>query len=128
MTRLGDIISGKVFSVAPTATVAEAAETMVKGRVGSAVVVDGPWLLGIFTERDALRVAAAGLDPTTAAVKDWMTKDPITVDPDTDSADAAAIMATEGFRHLPVVEGDSVVGVVSLRDVLSARIRRQARG
>jgi CBS domain-containing protein len=49
MARLGDLISGKVFSVAPTVTVAEAAETMVKGRVGSAVVVDGPWLLGIFT-------------------------------------------------------------------------------
>ncbi len=76
MTRLGDIISGKVFSVPPTATVAEAAETMVKGRVGSAVVVDGPWLLGIFTERDALRVAAAGVDPTATGVKDWMTKDP----------------------------------------------------
>lgn len=127
MTRVGDIITGKVFSVAPTATVAEAAETMVKGRVGSAVVVDGPWLLGIFTERDALRVAAAGADPKTTSVKDWMTKDPMTVDPDTDSADAAATMATEGFRHLPVVEGDSVVGVVSLRDVLSTRIRRPAR-
>lgn len=127
MTRVGDIITGKVFSVPPTATVAEAAETMVKGRVGSAVVVDGPWLLGIFTERDALRVAAAGTDPTTTSVKDWMSKDPMTIDPDTDSADAAAIMATEGFRHLPVVEGDSVVGVVSLRDVLSTRIRRPAR-
>jgi CBS domain-containing protein len=126
MARLGDIISGKVFSVPPTATVAEAAETMVKGRVGSAVVVDGPWLLGIFTERDALRVAAAGVDPSTTGVKDWMSKDPITVDPDTDSDDAAAIMATEGFRHLPVVDGDSVVGVVSLRDVLSVRIRRPA--
>jgi CBS domain-containing protein len=127
VTRLGDIISGKVFSVPPTASVAEAAETMVKGRVGSAVVVDGPWLLGIFTERDALRVAAAGVDPKTTSVKDWMSKDPITTGPDTDSADAAAIMATEGFRHLPVVEGDSVVGVVSLRDVLSTRIRRPAR-
>jgi CBS domain-containing protein len=127
MARIGDIISGKVFSVPPSATVAEAAQTMVKGRVGSAVVVDGPWLLGIFTERDALRVAAAGTDPTTAAVKDWMTRDPLTVDPETDSDDAAAIMATEGFRHLPVVDGDSVVGVVSLRDVLSARIRRPAR-
>jgi CBS domain-containing protein len=124
VTRVGDIITGKVFSVAPTASVAEAAETMVKGRVGSAVVVDGPWLLGIFTERDALRVAAAGADPRTTSVKDWMTKDPMTTGPDTDSADAAAIMATEGFRHLPVVEGDSVVGVVSLRDVLSTRIRR----
>ena len=127
MARIGDLISGRVYSVAPSATVAEAAATMVKGRVGSAVVVDGPWLLGIFTERDALRVAAAGTDPTTAAVKDWMTKEPMTVDPDTDTDDAAAIMATEGFRHLPVVDGDSVVGVVSLRDVLSARIRRPAR-
>jgi CBS domain-containing protein len=127
VTRVGDIITGKVFSVAPTASVAEAAETMVKGRVGSAVVVDGPWLLGIFTERDALRVAAAGADPRATSVKDWMTKDPMTVDPDTDSADAAAIMATEGFRHLPVVEGESVVGVVSLRDVLSTRIRRPGR-
>jgi len=127
MARVGDIITGKVFSVPPTATVAEAAETMVKGRVGSAVVDDGPWLLGIFTERDALRVAAAGVDPSATGVKDWMTKDPMTVDPDTDSDDAAAIMATEGFRHLPVTEGDSVVGVVSLRDVLSARIRRPAR-
>lgn len=127
MTRVGDIITGKVFTVAPTASVAEAAETMVKGRVGSAVVVDGPWLLGIFTERDALRVAASGADPKTTSVKDWMTKDPMTTGPDADSADAAAIMATEGFRHLPVVEGDSVVGVVSLRDVLSTRIRRPAR-
>ena len=127
MTRLGDIITGKVFSVPPTASVADAAETMVKGRVGSAVVVDGPWLLGIFTERDALRVAAAGADPKTTSVRDWMTKDPMTVDPDSDSADAAAIMATEGFRHLPVVEDGSVVGVVSLRDVLSTRIRRPAR-
>ena len=127
MARIGDIINGKVFSVPPSATVAEAALIMVKGRVGSAMVIDGPWLLGIFTERDALRVAAAGADPTTAAVKDWMTRDPLSVDPDTDSDDAAAIMATEGFRHLPVVDADSVVGVVSLRDVLSTRIRRPAR-
>ena len=127
MAHIGDSISGKVYSVGPAATVAEAAGVMMKGRVGSAVVVDGPWLLGIFTERDALRAAAAGTDPTGAPVRDWMTKDPMTVDPDTDTDDAAAIMATEGFRHLPVVEGDSVVGVVSLRDVLSARIRRPAR-
>jgi len=124
MARLGDVISGKVFSIPPAATLAEAAQAMVKGRVGSAVVIDGPWLLGIFTERDALRAAAQGLDPTVAAVKDWMTKDPMTVGPDTDTEEAAAIMATHGFRHLPVVEGETVMGVVSLRDVLSTRIRR----
>ena len=124
MAKLGDVISGKVVAVAPTATVAEGAQAMVRARVGSAVVIDGPWLVGIFTERDALRAAAEGLDPTVAVVEDWMTKDPMAVGPETDTEEAAAIMATHGFRHLPVVRGDAVVGVVSLRDVLSARIRR----
>jgi CBS domain-containing protein len=56
-----------------------------------------------------------------------MTKDPTTVGPETDSEEAAGIMATQGFRHLPVVEGETVIGVVSLRDVLSTRIRRPGR-
>ena len=124
MARLGDVMSGKVFSVTPTQSVTEVARVMVQGRVGSAMVIDGPWLLGIFTERDALRAAASGADLTTAAVKDWMTNDPVTVGPDTDTQEAAALMATHGFRHLPVVDGDTVVGVVSLRDILSTRIRR----
>ncbi|MGH9038245.1 MAG: CBS domain-containing protein [Acidimicrobiia bacterium] len=121
---LGDIMSGKVFSVTPSQSVTDVAQTMVQGRVGSAVVIDGPWLLGIFTERDALRAAASGTDLKAASVKDWMTKDPVTVGPDTDTEEAAAVMATHGFRHLPVVDGDTVIGVVSLRDILSTRIRR----
>jgi len=124
VARLGDVMSGKVFSVTPTQSVTEVARVMVQGRVGSAMVIDGPWLLGIFTERDALRAAASGADLTTAAVKDWMTNDPVTVGPDTDTEEAAALMATHGFRHLPVVDGDGVMGVVSLRDILSTRIRR----
>jgi CBS domain-containing protein len=125
MARLGDVMGGKVFSVTPGQSVTEVAQTMVQARVGSAVVIDGPWLLGIFTERDALRAVASGSDLTTAAVKEWMTKDPVTVSADTDTEEAAAIMATHGFRHLPVMDGDTVVGVISLRDVLSARIRRR---
>jgi CBS domain-containing protein len=117
-------MSGKVFSATPGQSVTEVAQTMVQGRVGSAVVIDGPWLLGIFTERDALRAAGSGIDLTAARVKDWMTKDPVTVGPDTDTEEAAALMATHGFRHLPVVDGDTVIGVVSLRDILSTRIRR----
>ena len=125
MARLGDIMSGKVFSVTPGQSVAEVAQAMVQGRVGSAVVIDGPWLVGIFTERDALRAAGSGTDLNAAGVKDWMTKDPVTVGPDTDTEEAAALMASHGFRHLPVVDGDQVVGVVSLRDLLSTRIRRR---
>ncbi|HEY3240899.1 MAG TPA: CBS domain-containing protein [Acidimicrobiia bacterium] len=125
MARLGDIMSGKVFSVTPVQSVTEVAQAMVQRRVGSAVVIDGPWLLGIFTERDALRAAGSGTDLNAASVKDWMTKDPVTVGPDTDTEEAAALMATHGFRHLPVVDGDSVIGVVSLRDLLSTRIRRR---
>lgn len=124
MARLGDIMSREVFSVSPGASVTEVARAMVQGRVGSAIVVDGPWLLGIFTERDVLRAAASGAELTAAAISDWMTKDPVTVGPDTDSEEAAGIMATHGFRHLPVVEGDTVLGVVSLRDLLATRIRR----
>lgn len=124
MTRLGDVISGKVLSVEPATSVTGAADAMVHARVGSAVVIDGPWLLGIFTERDALRAAASGKDLNTATVREWMTAEPMTVGPDTDTEEAAGIMASQGFRHLPVVDGDTVLGVVSLRDVLSSRIRR----
>lgn len=124
MARLGDIMSREVFSASPGASVTEVARAMVQGRVGSAIVIDGPWLLGIFTERDVLRAAASGADLTAAAISDWMTKDPVTVGPDTDSEEAAGIMATHGFRHLPVVEGNTVLGVVSLRDLIATRIRR----
>lgn len=124
MPKLRDVISGKVLSVEPGATVTEACSAMVQARVGSAVVIDGPWLVGIFTERDALRAAASGQDLTTAQLKEWMTPEPMTVSPDTDTEEAAVIMASQGFRHLPVTEGEQVIGVVSLRDILSSRIRR----
>ena len=72
-----------------------------------------------------LRAAASGDDLTASAVSKWMTKDPTTAAPDDDSEDAAQVMLSGGFRHLPVAEGAGVAGIVSLRDVLSARIRRQ---
>ena len=121
MARLGDLISGKVVSVAPTATVAEAAETMVKGRVGSAVVVDGPWLLGIFTERDMLRAMASRVHTSDARVRQWMTADPITASPDTTFDEAQQVMLDKGFRHLPVVDGDTILGIVSLRRIMGGR-------
>jgi len=121
---LAEIMSKDPFSVAPTSTVSEVAAAMDKGGVGSAMVMDGSWLSGIFTERDVLRAAGSGKDLTTARVSDWMTPDPVTAEAGMEAEDAAQIMMSRGFRHLPVVDGSTVIGIVSLRDVLSTRVRR----
>lgn len=125
MASLRDVLSDDPFTVNADASMAEAAQGMVKGRFGSALIMQGSWLAGIITERDVLRAAASGADLNVTEVKDWMTRDPITAAPDMDTEEAAAVMFTNGFRHLPVADGNTIVGVVSLRDVLSARIRRR---
>jgi CBS domain-containing protein len=125
MARLADIMSTKVFTISADATVVEAARGMARGRFGSALVMQGSWLSGIITERDVLRAAASGEDLNRALVRDWMTKDPVTLGPDDDGEEAAATMLSNGFRHVPVTRGSDVLGIVSLRDVLSARVRRR---
>lgn len=124
MPTLNDIMSRDVFTVTGDTTVAEVAQAMLKGRVGSAIVMDGRFLAGIFTERDVVRAAASGRDLSTARVTDWMTPEPVTAPPDTDVDDAAASMMAQGFRHLPVVNGNDLIGIVSLRDILRTRVRR----
>ncbi|HET9975322.1 MAG TPA: CBS domain-containing protein, partial [Streptosporangiaceae bacterium] len=103
---------------------AEAAAAMVRESVGSALVMQGPFLAGILTERDVLKAAASGADLTAVPVSGWMTRDPQSAPPDTPAEEAAQIMLLNGFRHLPIVEGRRVHGVVSLRDLFSARISR----
>lgn len=122
MTTLGEIMTREVFTTSGDAPVAEVAASMLKGRVGSAVVTQGPMLLGIFTERDVLRAAASGTDLTASPVSEWMTPDPVTVDPTMDADEAAETMLSHGFRHLPVLEGNGLTGIVSLRDILAMRI------
>lgn len=124
MPKLNEIMTQRVVTAAPSSSIAEAANEMVKGRFGSAIIMEGSWISGIFTERDALRAAAAGADPSTTSIADWMTKDPVTVTADTDSEEAGELMVTHGFRHLPVVDGKKVIGIVSLRDILSVKVRR----
>jgi CBS domain-containing protein len=124
MAKLSEIMTGSVFQTTPETTVTEVCKAMEKGRFGSAVVMQGAWVAGIFTERDVVRVAAAGADPQTAAISEWMTKDPVTVTPGADSEEATHIMVSQGFRHLPIVDGKEVVGIVSLRDLLAARVRK----
>ena len=124
MPTLAEIMTKDPFVVGADTTVADVAAQMVKQRVGSAVVMDGAWLAGIFTERDVLRAAASGRDLTASTVGEWMTPDPMTAEPEMDAGEAAQVMLSRGFRHLPVMESNRVTGIVSLRDVLSTRIRR----
>ena len=124
MTVLRDIMSTRVALTTPDTTVAEAAAGMVKAKVGSAVVMQGRFLAGILTERDVMRSAASGEDLRVSRVSDWTTPDPQSASPDTSIEEAADVMLKNGFRHLPVVDGRTVCGVVSLRDLFATRIRR----
>jgi CBS domain-containing protein len=124
MTSLRDMMSTQVALTSPDTSVADAAASMVRANIGSAIVMQGRFLAGILTERDVLRSAASGADLRATRVSDWMTPDPQSASPDTSVEEAAEIMLKNGFRHLPVVEGREVCGVVSLRDLFATRIRR----
>jgi CBS domain-containing protein len=124
VSTVGEMMHTRVVFTTPDSPMAEAAAEMVHERVGSALVMDGPFLAGILTERDILRAAAAATDLTAVLVSAWMTKDPQSAEPDTTIEDAAEMMLVNGFRHLPVMEGRTVRGVVSMRDLAAARIHR----
>lgn len=117
MTVIRDVMSTDLTIVSPTTTVADAATMMSTHQVGSALVLDGERLLGIFTERDVLRAVGSDFDAENHHVTEFMTKDPKTIGPDVDPHEALESMFAFGFRHLPVVEGEKVVGIVSMRDV-----------
>jgi CBS domain-containing protein len=124
MASLRDLMNTSVVSANPDCAVAEAAAMMVAAGVGSAVIMQGAFLAGILTERDVLRAAASGEDLRESVVSEWMTPDPQSAGPDASAEEAAQLMLLNGFRHLPVVEGKEVRGVVSLRELFAARIRR----
>jgi CBS domain-containing protein len=121
MGTLADVIKPNFITVAPEDTLGEVAEKMTAQNVGAVVVKDYGRLIGILTERDMLRAMAARVHTSDARVRLWMTADPITVPPDMDLDDAAQIMLDNGFRHLPVVDGENLLGIASLRRVLGGR-------
>ncbi len=114
-----DVIGGQTLqSVAPGDTVRFAARLMREKRIAALLVMDGDSLVGIVTERDmTARVVAVGVDPETTRVRDIMTADPDTLAPDNTAADAIRMMREHNYRHLPVVDGATVVGMVSVRDL-----------
>jgi CBS domain-containing protein len=117
METLRDVMSTLLVTVPAEATVAEAAQVMSIQHVGAALIVEGETLRGIFTERDIVRALAAEHDAAGHAVAGWMTVDPITLGPDAKIAEARDRMLEEGFRHIPVVKDERLIGIVSIRDL-----------
>jgi CBS domain-containing protein len=126
MAKLRDLMHTGVVTATPDTAVSEAAASMVRARVGSVVILQGSFLAGILTERDVLRAAASGEDLSVSAVSAWMSPDPQAASLDMSAEEAAQIMLLNGFRHLPVLDGRAVCGVVSIRDLFAAKIRRPA--
>ena len=118
MPRIGDVMSGNLLTTEATAPLQQAAEQMCERGIGASLVLNGNGaLVGILTERDVLRaVAQGGVEGTHVAA--WMTRDPDTVGPDDTTRQAAELMVRGGFRHVPVVEGSTPVGIVSIRDLM----------
>ena len=132
MSTLRDIMKDrKVYSIDAAGTVLEAARFMMEHNIGALPVLRDGVLTGIVSERDIMnRVVAVGRTPGTTAVSEVMTANPRAVDAEESIEECLFIMREFGFRHLPIVEGKELKGVVSLRDVLlrqSAEIDREAR-
>jgi citrate synthase len=115
---VADLMSTPVLTATPTETLAAAAGRMREKRVGSVVIVQDDKPVGILTERDMIRIAAAGADTSQASVAEWMTPNPDSVAPDVPAAEAFASLSQHGYRHIPVVDGTQLVGIVSMRDLM----------
>lgn len=121
---IGDVMSTRLVHVEPGATALEAIRRMAEAGVGSVAVCDGTRLVGIFTERDVLRLAGEAAALEAVPVSEAMTRDVITVSADADLVSAARLMGERRIRHLPVVEGENLLGMIGIRDVLAALAER----
>jgi CBS domain-containing protein len=115
--------SKKLIMVSSETTVSEAARLMAGKNTGVVLVVDDQQLVGIFTERDAVfRVLASGQDALTTRLGQVMTTAPSTLAPDTSYGHALLLMQENGFRHVPVVDGDRVLGVIAARNAMDPQL------
>ena len=113
-----ELMTTEVVAVPPTATVADVARAMRDQRVGSVLVMEDSYLLGIVSDRDlTVRAAAQGWSPSEHLISEIMTTDPITVDAADDPLEAAKIIGASHVRRLPVVEDGRTVGVISASDI-----------
>jgi CBS domain-containing protein len=121
---IGDVMRTRVVTVGTEDSARLAVLRMLEEAVGSVAVCEGGRLIGIFTERDVLGLAGEGTDLDAVRVGDVMTREPLTVDVSVAVLDAARLMGERKIRHLPVVEGDHLLGMVGIRDILGSLVER----
>ena len=127
MTTVRELLDSKEsaakYSVSAQATVLDALRTMADANIGAVFILDGKRIAGIFTERDYLRKGELeGRQAKSTLVKDVMTRNVYTVTKDTSVDQCIALMSRHHIRHLPVVENDQLVGLVSIRDVMKGAL------
>ncbi|WP_374348316.1 CBS domain-containing protein [Chitinimonas sp.] len=115
-----------IFSVPPNATVYQALQLMAEKDIGAVLVMEKDKLLGIFSERDyARKVVLQGKTSAGTPISDIMTKRVIFAQPSQTTDECMAIMSEKRFRHLPVMDGDTVLGVLSITDLVREQIAEQ---
>jgi CBS domain-containing protein len=115
--QIGAVMRVRLVTARPDETTGEAIRRMLDAGVGSIVVCEDNEAVGIFTERDVLRLAGAGADFETVLLKTAMTPSPLTISAEDAILEAAELMGERRLRHLPVVQDGNLVGMVSMRDV-----------
>jgi CBS domain-containing protein len=118
--------NNQVYFVNPDTTVFDALQQMAIKDVGSLLVLENGKLVGIFTERDyARKIILCDKCSKDTPVKEIMTSNPVVVSPEKTIEDAEALMSQYRIRHLPVLSGDTVLGMLSIRDLVEAYVKRQ---
>jgi CBS domain-containing protein len=126
MKTIREVMRTDLVTVGPTVTLLEAAHAMSMRHAGSVLVLEDGTLVGIFTERDLMRAMAESSTADAArvsSVSGWMTRSPATIGTETTVGAALDLMLSGGFRHLPVMEAETLVGIVSMRDLVQAIAR-----
>lgn len=121
---IADVMTVRVVSVEPHDSVAHAIERMLDENIGAVAVCELGRVVGIFSERDVLRLAGGSEAFASRRVDEVMTQRPLTVAPDDDIVAVARLMGERQLRHLPVVENDHLLGIVGARDVMGALVER----
>ena len=122
MTSAADLLKkhhSELWHVRPEDTVFEALQTLAGYDVGALMVMEADRLVGVFSERDYTRkIALQGLNSTETTVAEIMTRNVLSVKPSTDTSDCMTLMSEKKIRHLPVLDGSKVLGMISIRDIM----------